>query len=49
MVSGQVARIDSAVLNGTVTVDVALEGPLPKGARPDLMWMAPSNSNGWPA
>ncbi len=22
--------------NGTVTVDVALEGPLPRGARPDL-------------
>jgi len=36
MVPGRVARIDSAVLNGTVTVDVALEGPLPKGARPDL-------------
>jgi HlyD family secretion protein len=35
-VPGRVARIDSAVLNGTVTVDVALEGPLPKGARPDL-------------
>jgi HlyD family secretion protein len=35
-VAGRVARIDSAVLNGTVTVDVALEGPLPRGARPDL-------------
>jgi len=35
-VPGRVARIDSAVLNGTVTVDVALEGALPKGARPDL-------------
>ena len=23
-------------MNGTVTVDVKLEGPLPKGARPDL-------------
>jgi multidrug efflux pump subunit AcrA (membrane-fusion protein) len=23
-------------LNGTVTVDVALDGPLPQGARPDL-------------
>jgi HlyD family secretion protein len=35
-VPGRVARIDPAVQNGTVTVDVALEGPLPKGARPDL-------------
>jgi HlyD family secretion protein len=33
---GKVVRIDPAVLNGTVTVDVALEGPLPQGARPDL-------------
>jgi HlyD family secretion protein len=33
---GRVARIDPAVQNGTVTVDVRLEGPLPKGARPDL-------------
>lgn len=31
-----VSRVDPAVLNGTVTVDLALEGPLPKGARPDL-------------
>ena len=30
------SRIDPAVLAGTVTVDVALAGPLPKGARPDL-------------
>ena len=29
-------RIDPAVVNGTVTVDVALEGALPQGARPDL-------------
>ena len=28
--------MDPAAQNGTVTVDVALEGPLPKGARPDL-------------
>ena len=35
-VPGRVTRIDPAVQNGTVTVDVALEGPLPKGARPDL-------------
>ncbi len=36
IVAGRVARIDPAVLNGTVLVDVALSGELPKGARPDL-------------
>jgi len=36
VVAGHVIRIDPAVENGTVTVDVALDGPLPKGARPDL-------------
>lgn len=36
VVRGRVVRIDPAVQNGTVTVDLALEGPLPKGARPDL-------------
>jgi len=36
IIPGKVSRIDPAVQNGTVTVDVALEGPLPKGARPDL-------------
>lgn len=36
VVPGHVARIDPAVQNGTVTVDVALTGELPKGARPDL-------------
>ena len=36
IVAGRVARIDPAVQNGTVTVDVALDGPLPAGARPDL-------------
>ena len=36
VVPGRVSRIDPAVQNGTVTVDVALEGPLPRGARPDL-------------
>ena len=36
IISGRVVRIDPAVLNGTVTVDVALEGELPRGARPDL-------------
>jgi HlyD family secretion protein len=35
-VAGQVSRIDSAVQNGTVTVDIKLGQPLPKGARPDL-------------
>jgi HlyD family secretion protein len=35
-VPGHVVRIDPAVQNGTVTVDVTLDGPLPKGARPDL-------------
>lgn len=34
--SGKVSRIDPAVQNGTVTVDVILIGDLPKGARPDL-------------
>jgi HlyD family secretion protein len=36
VIAGKVSRIDPAVQNGTVTVDVTLEGPLPKGARPDL-------------
>jgi HlyD family secretion protein len=36
VIAGKVSRIDPAVRNGTVTVDVALEGSLPKGARPDL-------------
>ncbi|BDU78590.1 efflux RND transporter periplasmic adaptor subunit [Mesoterricola sediminis] len=36
VVQGRVIRIDPAVVNGTVTVDASLEGPLPKGARPDL-------------
>ncbi|MCP4654469.1 MAG: HlyD family efflux transporter periplasmic adaptor subunit [bacterium] len=35
-VEGRVARIDPAVQQGTVTVDVALPDELPKGARPDL-------------
>ncbi len=30
------SRVDPAVQNGTVTVDVKLTGELPKGARPDL-------------
>ena len=36
IVKGRVVRIDPAAQNGTVTVDVALEGALPRGARPDL-------------
>ncbi|KPL23170.1 MAG: hypothetical protein AMJ75_06595 [Phycisphaerae bacterium SM1_79] len=36
IVPGQVSRIDPTVIQGHVTVDVSLEGPLPKGARPDL-------------
>jgi HlyD family secretion protein len=33
---GRVARIDPAAINGTVSVDVALNGEPPAGARPDL-------------
>lgn len=36
IISGKVTRIDPAVTDGTVTVDVALETGLPRGARPDL-------------
>lgn len=36
VIDGTVMRIDPAVLNGTVTVDVELAGALPQGARPDL-------------
>jgi HlyD family secretion protein len=36
LVEGKVARVDPSVQNGTVTVDITLEGNLPKGARPDL-------------
>jgi HlyD family secretion protein len=36
IIPGHVTRIDPAVVNGTVTVDVGLDGPLPTGARPDL-------------
>ena len=36
VVPGRVVRVDPAVQNGTVTVDLALLGELPKGARPDL-------------
>ncbi|MEO7270959.1 MAG: efflux RND transporter periplasmic adaptor subunit, partial [Vicinamibacterales bacterium] len=36
IVQGKVARIDPASSNGTVGVDVILDGALPPGARPDL-------------
>jgi len=36
VVKGHVKRIDPAVEQGTVTVDVAFDEELPKGARPDL-------------
>ena len=36
IVDGTVVRIDPASQNGSVGVDVALEGELPAGARPDL-------------
>jgi len=36
IIPGHVIRIDQSVLNGTRTVDVALDGPLPPGAVPNL-------------
>ncbi|MDT7603654.1 MAG: HlyD family secretion protein [Acidobacteriota bacterium] len=36
VIPGHVSRIDPAAQNGTVTVDVALDGALPQGARPDM-------------
>ncbi|HEY4282858.1 MAG TPA: efflux RND transporter periplasmic adaptor subunit [Chthoniobacterales bacterium] len=35
-VKGHVTRVNPAVEQGTVTVDVGFDEPLPKGARPDL-------------
>jgi HlyD family secretion protein len=35
-IPGRVSRKDPAAVNGTVTVDVALTGALPRGAVPDL-------------
>jgi HlyD family secretion protein len=35
-VKGKVGRVDPAVQNGTVTVDVFITDELPRGARPDL-------------
>jgi len=36
VIEGHVARVDPAAQQGTVTVDIALDGELPKGARPEL-------------
>ena len=36
VVAAHVARVDPSAQQGTVTVDLALDGPLPKGARPEL-------------
>jgi HlyD family secretion protein len=36
VVKGKVSRIDPGASNGTVGVDIILEGALPSGARPDL-------------
>jgi len=36
IVEGRVSRIDPAVQNGTVLVDVSIVNELPRGARPDL-------------
>ena len=36
IVAGRVAGIDPASRGGSVSVEIALEGPLPKGARSDL-------------
>jgi hypothetical protein len=35
-IPGTVIRVDPASIEGTVTVDVQLDGDLPRGARPDL-------------
>ncbi len=35
-VKGRVSRIDPGAQGGTVSVDVAIEGALPRGSRPDL-------------
>lgn len=36
IVKARVARVDPAVINGTVAVDLTITDPLPAGARPDL-------------
>ena len=39
-VSGKVTRVDPAVVDGVVAMDVAFDGELPAGARPDLSVVA---------
>jgi multidrug efflux pump subunit AcrA (membrane-fusion protein) len=36
VIRGKVTRMDPGVQNGSVAVDIGLDGPLPRGARPDL-------------
>ena len=36
VVAGHVARVDPGAQNSTVSVDIAIDGELPRGARPDL-------------
>ncbi len=36
VIEGRVVRVDPAVQGGTVAVDIALDGKLPRAARPDL-------------
>lgn len=36
LIAGHVVRVDPAAREATVAVDIALEGALPRGARPDL-------------
>ena len=36
LVNGQVSRVDPAVVEGTVTLDITLPDALPQGARPDM-------------
>ena len=36
IVKGHVSRVDPGATGGTVSVDIALDGALPRGARPDL-------------
>ena len=36
IVAGSVSRVEPSVREGAVTVDIALDSPLPRGARPDL-------------
>jgi HlyD family secretion protein len=36
IVQGHVSRVDPGAANGSVAVDIALDGEMPRGARPDL-------------